>query len=209
MYFDPYQVLGVSPNASEDDIKKAYRTLSRRYHPDANVNNPNKKQAEEKFKQVQQAYDEIMKRKKQGDSGYDDPFSGFGGSSYSRQSNTYQGNSVEFQAVNNYINARHFEEALNVLNRMESSCRNAYWYFLRGVANSGLGNTANAMEDAKMATTLEPNNMQYRSFYLQLQNHGSFYNDFGNSYGRSNIMDADCCPALCLISLCCPCNGPC
>ena len=60
---DPYQILGISRNATEEEIKKAYRNLSRKYHPDANVNNPNKEQAEEKFKQVQQAYDQIMKEK--------------------------------------------------------------------------------------------------------------------------------------------------
>ena len=61
MYYDPYQVLGVSPSASDDEVKKAYRTLSRKYHPDANINNPDQAAAEEKFKQVQQAYDEVMK----------------------------------------------------------------------------------------------------------------------------------------------------
>ena len=58
---DPYSVLGVPRNASDDEIKKAYRKLSRKYHPDANINNPNKDQAEEKFKEVQQAYEQIMK----------------------------------------------------------------------------------------------------------------------------------------------------
>ena len=57
---DPYQVLGVSRNASDDDIKKAYRALSRKYHPDANVNNPNKEAAEEKFKEIQRAYQDIQ-----------------------------------------------------------------------------------------------------------------------------------------------------
>ena len=60
---DPYQVLGVSRSASEDEIKKAYRALSRKYHPDANINNPNKEAAEEKFKEIQQAYQQIMKEK--------------------------------------------------------------------------------------------------------------------------------------------------
>lgn len=74
---DPYQVLGVSPGASDEEIKKAYRNLSRKYHPDANINSPDPKAAEEKFKEVQQAYDQIMREKQQGYSG------GFGQGGYS------------------------------------------------------------------------------------------------------------------------------
>ena len=66
---DPYSVLGVPRSASDEEIKKAYRTLSRKYHPDANINNPNKDRAEEMFKQVQQAYSQIMKEREAG-SGY-------------------------------------------------------------------------------------------------------------------------------------------
>ena len=63
---NPYGVLGVSPSATDEEIKKAYRALSRKYHPDANINNPNKMQAEEKFKEVQQAYEQIMRERQQG-----------------------------------------------------------------------------------------------------------------------------------------------
>ena len=66
---DPYQVLGVSRDASDEEIKKAYRALSRKYHPDANVNNPNKDLAEEKFKQIQQAYQQIMDERQRGAAG--------------------------------------------------------------------------------------------------------------------------------------------
>ena len=66
--FDPYSVLGISRDASDEEIKKAYRKLSRKYHPDANINNPNKAQAEEKFKEVQQAYEQIMKEREYGSS---------------------------------------------------------------------------------------------------------------------------------------------
>lgn len=77
---DPYGVLGVGRTASEDEIKKAYRNLSRKYHPDANVNNPNKVQAEEKFKQIQQAYQQIMRERERGTS---DTY-GYGSSGYGR-----------------------------------------------------------------------------------------------------------------------------
>lgn len=66
---DPYSVLGVSRNATDEEIKKAYRKLSRKYHPDANINNPNKDQAEEKFKEVQQAYEQIMRERRVWSSG--------------------------------------------------------------------------------------------------------------------------------------------
>lgn len=80
---DPYSVLGVSRNASEEEIKKAYKALSRKYHPDANINNPNKDQAEEKFKEIQAAYQQIMKERTDGYGGYGPGSSrGYGGSSY-------------------------------------------------------------------------------------------------------------------------------
>ena len=65
---DPYSILGISRDASDEEVKKAYRKMSRKYHPDANIDNPNKEQAEEKFKQVQQAYEQIMKEREQGES---------------------------------------------------------------------------------------------------------------------------------------------
>ena len=63
---NPYTVLGVPENATEEENKKAYRALSRKYHPDANINNPNKAQAEEKFKEIQQAYQQIMQEREGG-----------------------------------------------------------------------------------------------------------------------------------------------
>ena len=97
---NPYEVLGVSPSASDDEIKKAYRELTRKYHPDANVNNPLADLAEEKFKEVQEAYDIIMReRENRGNGGYGGY--GYGNSSYgnngsygnnsSRGNNSYGG----------------------------------------------------------------------------------------------------------------------
>ena len=88
MMYDPYAVLGIQYDATDEEVKKAYRQKSRLYHPDANINNPNKAEAEEKFKQVQQAYDQIMKEREQGVRG------GFaGGSQYGPGSSYYGGQS--------------------------------------------------------------------------------------------------------------------
>lgn len=85
MTYDPYSVLGVSRDASEEEIKKAYKALSRKYHPDANINNPKKDQAEEKFKEIQAAYQQIMKERTEGYSyggGYGRQTYGGSGSGY-------------------------------------------------------------------------------------------------------------------------------
>ena len=110
---DPYQVLGVSRGASDEEIKKAYRALSRKYHPDANVNNPNRDEAEEHFKEVQQAYDQIMKEKQQGGGyGYGGGYSSnSGGYSYAGSHGFGQNESPKMQAAANYIANRCYAEA--------------------------------------------------------------------------------------------------
>lgn len=206
---DPYRVLGVSKDASMDEIKKAYRNLSRKYHPDANLNNPNKDQAEEMFKQVQQAYDQIVREREQGTSssgswgggGYGSygGFGGFGGG-YQTQEDQH---SMEMRAAANYINAGHFREALNVLNRMSE--RNAEWYYYHAMANAGMGSTASAMEDARKAVEMEPDNMRYQQFYQQMQSGGQWYQSMGSGYGYprpGTEMGNCCCECLCLNALC-------
>lgn len=195
---DPYSVLGVSRDASMDEIKKAYRKLSRIYHPDANINNPNKEEAEEKFKQVQQAYDQIVREREQGAS--QSSWSGGFGGGYQTQDDQ---RSMEMRAAANYINAAHYQEALNVLNRMTE--RNGQWYYYHAVANAGAGNTASAMEDARKAVDMEPNNMQYQQLYQQLQSGGQWYWNQGNGYGYERPGSGFgncCCQCLCMNMLC-------
>ena len=170
--FDPYSVLGVSRDASDEEIKKAYRKLSRKYHPDANINNPNKEQAEEKFKEVQQAYEQIMKEKEYGSSygnagGY---YGGFTG----RQNSTYQDEeAIRRQAAANYIQNRHFQEAMNVLSSLKQ--RNGELYYLSAMANMGFGNNVNALEDIRTAVNLEPDNVQYRMLLQRMEGGGPWY----------------------------------
>lgn len=180
---DPYSVLGVSRNASDDEIKKAYRRMSRKYHPDANINNPNREQAEEKFKQVQQAYEQIMREREQGSS-YGNSYSGFGGfGDYSGNSgNAYQDEeSVRRQAAANYIQSGHFREAMNVLQSL--SQHNGQWYYLSSMANMGLGNNVNALSDIREAVRLEPDNMQYQMLLQRMEGGGNWYREMQNPFG--------------------------
>lgn len=218
---DPYQVLGVSRNASDDEIKKAYRNLSRKYHPDANVNNPNKAQAEEKFKEIQQAYDQIMKEKQQGfssgnvggyqykDGGFGD-FGGFGGFNgrYEYTGNRYNTgqDTPLMQAAANYIRNQRYAEAIHVLNEIPFAERQGKWYYFSAVANHGLNNMATALEHIRRAVELEPSNMQYRQFLQILENGGSsWYTHMGSGYDRPYSSYNSFCLNLMLAQLFCTC----
>lgn len=205
---DPYRVLGVTRDASTDEIKKAYRTLSRKYHPDANINNPNKDQAEEMFKQIQQAYKQIMDEREGKTSSYGGQgYGGFGGFGYGQggRQDTYGSSEeeVEMRAAANFINNRMFREAMNVLNQIAG--RSAQWYYLHAVANYGMGNNINAVQDAMQAVNLEPDNFQYRQLLQQLQGGGQWYTGMGEDYGfdRSNTgFGSFCCQCLAINALC-------
>lgn len=215
---NPYKVLGVSEGASEEEIKKAYRTLSRKYHPDANVNNPNKEEAEEKFKEIQQAYQQIMREREGGyqsgsyqGGGYQNAggysgfggFGGFGGYQNAGQTNNWSESEVRLQAAENYVRSGHFKEALHVLS--EISEKSARWYYISAMANSGQGNTVLAKEHAQMAVSMEPNNMLYRQLQQQLENGTQWYRSMGETYGSPMSGQGDWCMKLCMLNLMCNC----
>ena len=208
---DYYEVLGVSKNATEDEIKKAYRALSRKYHPDANINNPNKAQAEEKFKEVQQAYDQIMKEKQSGGSfggSYGYNTSSAGGGSYRYNYSGNQGyrtanDSPQMQAAANYIRNRCFKEALHVLDGI--SDRTARWYYYSAIANAGSGNNVTAKEHASQAVNMEPSNMEYRQLQQQLEFGGTWYQSRGGEYERPYSGSSGWCMSMLLLNLLCNC----
>lgn len=221
---NPYKVLGISPDATDDEVKKAYRNLSRKYHPDANVNNPNKEKAEEMFKLVGEAYNQIMDERKHGASGgfggsgyggssyggssyggYGNPFGGFGGF-YGGQSSSNDSINPRLRAAANYINNQHFSEALNVLNEVEE--HNAMWYYLSARANYGVGNNVLAMDHAKTAYEMEPSNYSYARFYQALTNGEQWYSNQSSTY--QSDCNPICCTNPCLTYLCCAsCCGGC
>jgi molecular chaperone DnaJ len=156
MIEDPYKVLGVSPDASDEEIKRAYRRLAKKYHPDLN---PGDSVAAEKMQEVNAAYEQIKNPEKFQQSntggGYYDPFGGFGGGrSYTdEQGDQYQ------KAAYQYIRFRRYAEALNTL--QNSTERNARWYYLSALANNGLGNQVTALEHIRRAVSMEPDNQEY------------------------------------------------
>lgn len=235
---DPYSILGVDRTASDDEVKKAYRKLSRKYHPDANINNPHKDEAEARFKEVQQAYQQIMDERERGDSydGYGDngrthggygPFGGFGGYGPFGDFGTYDGNGyggsgnrtdrqetesdIHLRAAANYVRSGHYKEALNVLDGIKE--RTALWYFCSASANSGLGNNVTALEQAREAVRLDPDNIQYQMLLQRLQNGGAWYQQRQSSFGYPVSFDTSCCAKLCvanlLCNLCCGGSGLC
>lgn len=213
---NPYDVLGVSPDATEEEIKKAYRALSRKYHPDANVNNPNREQAEEKFKEIQQAYQQIMKDRENGQAGYGTGYGGYGtgyGGGYGGyggfgRDTSYSEDDVHLQAAANYVNSGHYREALNVLSGIGD--HSARWYYISALANRGIGNNVTAKQHAQIALSMEPSNMQYRFLVSSMENGEGWYEargrDFESPLSGGNV---DWCTRMCLLNLAlnCCCGG--
>lgn len=195
MIENAYKLLGVSPSASDDEVKKAYRRLAKKYHPDANIGN--EEAAAKRMAEVNAAYDEIMNYR-QGKT-QADPFSGFSGSGQS-------GTSTEYTAARNFIAYRRFNDAMNVLSRMEN--RDAEWYFLAGYAQMGLGNRAQAMQYASTAVQMDPNNMEYRRLLSMLQTGGQNYQSFSHGFSMPQGSGNWCCRMILLnlfCNLCCRC----
>ena len=207
---NPYQVLGISRGASDDEIKRAYRNLSRKYHPYAHVNNPNKELAEEKFKEAQQAYAQIMKEKQTGSADGSYTYSRYTNYSGGGAENTYEEASSYMQAAVNLLRSRNYRMAMQMLDKVPFSERNGRWYYFCAIANQGMGNLATAMEMIDKAVSLEPSNREYREFQQNLSFGGTWYTHMGGAYERPySRYDHFCLSLFCMQMFCNCCCRPC
>lgn len=198
---DPYRVLGVSPDASDEEITKAYRAMAKKYHPDLNQGDP---KAEQRMKEINAAYDQIKRMRQQGESyqqqpygnpyqqrqtGYDQrppysgwsPFDDFFGGQWQQQQQQRGPTSTRMQAVQNFIANGQYQQALRVLDEIEE--RDGLWFYFSAIANANIQNRVTALNHAREAVRLEPNNAQYQSLLAQLQQGGYTYQRTGAGHG--------------------------
>ena len=195
---NPYKVLGVSPNATDDEIKQAYRELARKYHPDKYRDSDLSDLAEEKMKEINAAYEEIQSLRKQ--SGATDGAQGSG---------TQYGSSSSFGLIRTLINQGEIREAEHRLYAVAEAARNAEWYFLMGCVMLKKGFYVDAQKMFDRACAMDPNNAEYRSakeqLYHQTSQYGGGYRTVQHS---SSFCDAcDCCNTLICADCCCECMG--
>ena len=198
MIDDPYKVLGLSPDASDEDVKRAYRRLAKKYHPDLN---PGDQEAARKMQEVNAAYEQIKNPEKftrQQSGGYGGYYEPFGGYRQQQTHSSAQSGDSYQQAAYNYIRFGRYQEALNALHN--STERTARWYYLSALANDGLGDQVTAMEHIRKAVSMEPDNMEYVDALNRMEYGGSAYRrQAGNFQGFT--MGGDPCTNLCLCYL--------
>ena len=192
---DPYSILGVSKNATDDEIKNAYRELARKYHPDNYQDNPLSDLAADKMKEINEAYDAIVNSRRGRQNTYDGNFN-------------QDGRSSAFPEVRSLIAQNRLEQAQEVLDGVPINSRNAEWYFLNGTVLYRRGWFDQAYTSFATACRMDPANPEYRNAFNRSQaqtNQG--YNPY-RSYNSAAGCDAcDCCSNLICADCLCECMG--
>lgn len=193
---DPYEVLGVAPSATDDEVKAAYRNLARKYHPDNYADNPLSDLAQEKMQEINEAYDTIVRMRKEGGSG--------------NQNGGYRapnGGPSRYADIRQMIMQNRIMDAEMLLDGIPAYSRDAEWFFLKGSVLHKKGWLEEAYNHFATACRMDPNNMEYRQAF----NHANAGRQTG-SYHGGNTTGAGCtgcdvCQTLICLDCCCECMG--
>lgn len=202
---DPYKVLGVTPETSDDDVKRAYRELARKYHPDNYVGNPLADLAETRMKEINEAYDQIMDARTKGTTGASSAGDSRGQKGASSGDNYSQSSGGIYTQIREAINKGNLSLAQELLQR--SPTRNAEWHFLMGTVYFRKGWYDEARSAYMKACALDPNNAEYRNA-LNMINMGAGY---GGYRPMASMSMCDCCTTVLCMNCCCNsiCGGGC
>lgn len=198
---DPYKALGISPSASDEEVKEAYRNLAKKYHPDQYADSPLKELADEKMKEINEAYDTITAQRKAGggqgrNAGYAayNPVGGSGDSA--------------FRDVRSLIMAGRVADAEQLLNGVPPQRRNAEWYFLKGSVLYRRGWLEEAKDHFSRACQMDPGNGEYSAALNQAMNQGSgMYGGYSPNMNTGSCNTCDLCSSLMCADCCCECMG--
>ncbi|MBO5745645.1 MAG: DnaJ domain-containing protein [Clostridia bacterium] len=197
---DPYEVLGVSRDATDEQIKAAYREKARKFHPDNFNGNPDAvEMATEKMKEINEAYDAIISRRKTGNNKKSGYANNWGANNTSADSN--------FNDVRQLIASGRFEEAQEILDGVPPERRDAEWYFLNGCVLYRRGWFDAAYTSMSAAVRMDPENAEYRAALNRMQQSRNGYTSYGRGYNGSacTCSPCDCCMGLMCADLCCNC----
>lgn len=193
---DPYKVLGVSRDSTDDEIKKAYRDLARKYHPDNYANNPLADLVEEKMKEINEAYDQIQKERS-GKRFSDD-------TTYKRNTN-YSG---EYIRIRELIQTGRLGEAEIMLNSIPNADRNGEWNFLKGCILEKRGWYFDAQRFFEAACYIDPDNSEYQDALNKIRNTANSFGGYrASNLERSGCSVCDVCTSLMCADCCCECLG--
>ena len=195
---DPYQILGVSSAASDDEVKKAYRDLARKYHPDNYHDNPLADLAQEKMKEINAAYDEVQRRRSGGGGGQSAAYQGYSG--YHQQS----GGSAVFYQVRLAINRNDLHTAEQLLSQIAD--HDAEWNYLKGTICYRRGWVDEARRYYQNACQMDPGSAEYRRALDHIENGAAGYRPEGYDVYSTGCGDNICSKVLCTYLLCNACS---